>query len=51
MWLGSHVLYPQAQHRIFSIFHIQKAHIEHDSHSIETNIAKKAHAQIEVNGK
>ena len=47
----SYVLSSQAQHRIFLIFHTQKAHIEHDNHSIETNIAKKVHAQIEVSGK
>jgi len=45
------VLSPQAQHYIFPIFHTEKAHIEHDNHSIEKNIAKKVHAQIEVNGK
>ena len=47
----SHVLLSQAQHRIFSIFHTQKVHIEHDNHSIEANIAKKVHTQIEVNRK
>ena len=33
-WLGSHVLSPQAQHRIFPIFQTLNAHIEHDNHSI-----------------
>jgi len=50
-WLGSHVLSPQAEHRIFFIFHSQKVHIEHDNHLIETNIVKMVHAQIEVNEK
>jgi len=33
-WLTSHVLSPQAQHRIFPIFHTWNAHIECDNHSI-----------------
>jgi len=41
----------QALHRIFRIFHTQKAHIEQDNHSTWTSSAKNVHAQTEVNEK
>jgi len=35
----------QAQHCIFSNFHMWNAHIEHDNHLILANIIKKVHGQ------